>query len=446
MQRKMLEELKGWLCSTERKPLILRGARQIGKTWIVRELAKDQGMKLLEINFERNPEVGEIFIEKNPQHIIEQLEILYNMDFIPEKIILFLDEIQSNPQILGNLRWFYEEMPSLAVIAAGSLLEFILEDHDFSMPVGRVSYMYMEPMSFIEFLWAMGEKKLAEHIENSYHTLEMPDILHRKAIELFRQYYIVGGMPAAVKSWAENRNAQECNDIQTDLLMTYRDDFNKYRKRISAEHLRITLSSTALQIGDRFMYSRIGADVRQPILKESLNMLIAARLCRKIYHTAANGLPLGAEVKDTIFKVFLIDTGLVMRMLGQQPMNEVQLEKMVWANKGALAEQMASQLLFAGFVPRNNSIYYWQQSGSGTGEIDFLMQKDGLVCPIEVKAGASGSMKSLHAFMESKKLSKAFRLDTNKPSKMQIDVKTNAGKPVSYELISLPIYMAEFLA
>ena len=445
MQRKILDSLRKWLTSKGRKPLILRGARQVGKTWSVRELAEKENLYLLEINFERNPELGEIFSEKNPDDVCRQLEIQYGTELEKEKTLMFLDEVQSCPQVITNLRWFYEEMPELAIVAAGSLLEFVLEDHDYSMPVGRVSFMQMEPMSFVEFLWAMGEEKLADYLRDSYKKLKMSDIFHKKAMEYLRQYYLVGGMPAVVKAWAEEKNIKVCHEIQTDLMMSYREDFNKYRKKVPAEILRITLNSTGLQLGERFMYSHIDSDSRQPVLKEALNMLVAAKLCKKICHTAGNGLPLGAEVKDKFFKIFALDTGLLMTTLGQQPINEMQLCQTVWAGKGALAEQMVCQLLSAGMVPSEQDIFYWQQSGSGNGEVDFLIQKDGAVTPIEVKAGASGSMKSLHAFMESKGLKKAYRLDINKPSSLMVDVKTNAGKPVAYELISLPIYMAEFL-
>lgn len=442
MRRRILDDLKEWLSAADRKPLILRGARQVGKTWCIRELAQETDRQLVEINFERHPEYVKLFASNDPHEILAQLEIVLNLTISVENAILFLDEIQAASEIISKLRWFYEEMPELAVIAAGSLLEFALEEHDFSVPVGRVTYRFLGPMSFWEFLWACGEEKLAEALEKATKSLELSDLLHEKAFRLFREYMIVGGMPAVVKAWTQSWKITDCSHLQTDLQQTYRDDFNKYRKRISPELLRKTMESIVKQLGCRFMYSNVPTDDRQPNIKAALHMLALAGLCTKVYRTSANGLPLGAEADEKLFKTVFLDTGLALNLLGYRPAGQEEWQEILWANKGALAEQIVGQELISGMRPGEAQLYYWQQDGSGNGEIDYLIARGGTVLPIEVKAGASGSMKSLHGFMQKKGLTRAVRFDTNKPSRMEVRVKTNQGEAVEYELTSYPLYMA----
>lgn len=442
MKRFILDDLKKWLSDPYRKPMILRGARQVGKTWCVRELAQETGRQLVEINFERHPEYADLFAGNDPQEILTQLEIVLNLTISRENAVLFLDEIQAASEVIPKLRWFYEEMPELAVIAAGSLLEFALEEHDFSVPVGRVTYCFLGPMSFAEFLWACGEEKLAAALKKSAESMEISDVVHEKASRLFREYMIVGGMPAVVNAWVQSGQITACSHIQTDLLQTYRDDFNKYRKRISPELLRKTMESVVKQLGCRFMYSNVTTDDRQPNVKSALHMLELAGLCTKVRRTSANGLPLGAEADEKLFKTIFLDTGLALNLLGYRPADQEEWREILWANKGALAEQIVGQELIAARRPGETQLYYWQQSGSGNGEIDYLIASDGRITPIEVKAGASGSMKALHGFMQKKGLARAVRFDTNKPSQMTVQVKTNQGLEVAYELASFPLYMA----
>ena len=216
-------------------------------------------------------------------------------------------------------------MPQLPVIAAGSLLEFALGDYMESMPVGRVTYRYLHPFTFEEFLWALGETKLAKLIFDECPE-EFPDAIHNKCLELYRQYCIVGGMPEAVKVWAKSGKMSECVQIQKDLNNSFREDFNKYRKRISAELLRKTLESVAYQTGGTFKYSTVDRGVRQSDIKEAFNMLEKAGLIKRIYHTAANGVPLGAEKNERIFKAIFLDAGLVMAILGLCPLDRNQFE------------------------------------------------------------------------------------------------------------------------
>lgn len=444
MRRKISSDLSAWLAADGRKPLVLRGARQVGKTWVVRELAAASDLDLVEINFERNPEYGEVFASARGELLVAQLEAVLGRAVTQGESLLFLDEVQECPEVLGALRWLYEDLPGLPVVAAGSLLEFALQEHDFNMPVGRISYMFMGPMSYIEFLWACGEERLADYIcSASAGEAELTDAVHGKAMELFRQYCLCGGMPEAVKTWSASRDPGRVGVVQQDLLLTYRDDFNKYRRRVSAEVMRKTMASVARQLGGKFNYSRVDDSLKHAQVKAALEMLVKARLCSKVTSSSGNGVPLGAESNERIFKCVFLDVGLAMAQLGMRPATARDFEECVWSNKGAVAEQVVGQLLLAGAAPRDMQLFFWQQSGSGTGEVDYLVQRGSQVLPVEVKSGASGSMKSLHSFMARKGLSAALRLDTNKPSRQHMDLRTTRGEHVEYDLVSLPLYMAE---
>lgn len=445
MKRKLSEELNIWLKEKNHKPLILRGARQTGKTYIVRQLAETSGRQLIELNFERNPEYGELFDTNRPDVILQNLELMLGVKIDFEKSILFLDEIQACAFILSKLRWFYEDCPALPVIAAGSLLEFALDEYEDSMPVGRVTYRYLHPFSFTEFLWAMGEGRLASHLLTVREDLQLPNVLHEKYLEYYRQYILIGGMPEAVKKWKEKSDVRECIRLQKDLLTSFQDDFNKYRNRVPAEVLRKTMLSIPAQLGGKFVYNTVDRDQRQPVIKKAIELLEKAGLCKRVYATSGNGVPLGAEKYDRIFKNIFLDSGLAMNVLGIRPVNAVQLNDILWANNGAMAEQICGQLMLSLHSHDDDELFYWQQSGSGTGEINYLTQKNDHVLPIEVKAGKSGSMKSLHAFMEKKKLTSAVRFDLNPPSIQNVDVKTTQGREARYTLLSLPLYMVEYL-
>lgn len=445
MRRIIERDIDEWMGYPGRKPLVLRGARQVGKTWVVREAAARHGLKLVELNFEKNPELASAFDSNDVRRILQNIEILLDVEIDEDAALLFLDEIQEFPALLEKLRWFYEDAPDLPVVAAGSLLEFVMEEHDFSMPVGRVTYMYLEPMSFVEFLWALGNDRMADALAAVDPRDGLAAPIHDKALNLFRQYSIVGGMPAAVLEWATTSDLRSVGCIQRDLLQTYRDDFNKYRKHVPSEVLRHTLESVARQLGGKFKYSEVDSDARSQVVKKALDLLVLARICKKVTCSAGNGVPLGAESKEKLFDCILLDVGLVMAQLGLRPLNAEQFEGVVWANKGALAEQMVGQLICAAACPDDERLFFWEKGGSRGAQVDYLLQIDGAVVPVEVKSGASGSMKSLHSFMAAKGLGRAVRLDTNAPSVQALRVETTAGEPVEYELLSLPLYMTEFI-
>ncbi len=444
MERFASKPMDIWLKSPGRKPLVIRGARQVGKTWIVRDLAKRHKLKLIELNFEKLPALEELFSENDPKEIISNIEAEFSMSINPESSLLFLDEIQAAPGLFSRLRWFKEDMPQLPVIAAGSLLDFALRKYEYSMPVGRITYFYLEPMSFLEFVLAKGNRALYEKLSGFSIKKKLPASLHQKCLELYKDYCLIGGMPEVVKTWCQTENLKECIKLQQDLLATFRDDFHKYKGGFDAALLAKIMLSVCEQLGNKFIYSRADSSRKLTKIKNGLEKLIQARVCTKISHTSANGIPLGAMSNEKFFKILMNDIGLVSVQLGLSLTKHKKAKEIIFTNKGGLAEQFVGQQLRFFATPLSDPcLFYWQRAGGRQGEIDYIIGHENRIIPIEVKSGASGAMKSLHQFMAWKNLDLAIRFNINRPVMEDINVKTTLGKPVSYKLISLPLYLAE---
>jgi uncharacterized protein len=443
MFRYVIENLKDWLNSESRKPLVLRGARQVGKTWSVRTLANIAKKNLVEINFERRPEFIAHFESNDPAEIILNLQSALNQSIVPEETILFLDEIQAAPELLAKLRWFYEEMPTLAVVAAGSLLEFVLEAHTFSMPVGRIQYAFVEPLGFDEFLFAIGEKVFQSAIETASLSAPLNAALHDKANALFKLYMTVGGMPEAVSSWIETGSLEALSQVHHNLINTYRDDFAKYAKRLSVAYLDDVLTSLPRLLTKKIIYSQINSVARHAAIKQATALLSKARLCHKVGSVAANGIPVGAELNQKVFKMIMIDVGLVSSLLGINLYQFKSVDEIMHINKGGLTEQVVGQLLRLLFpFYQEPHLYYWtREAQSASAEIDYLIQNNQYLVPVEVKAGSEGKLRSLHQFMSEKPWKMAVRIYAGPLMKSQINTKTTSGKSVSYTLLSVPFYM-----
>ncbi len=435
--------LDDWLTRRRRLPLVVRGARQVGKTWLVRDFAARHDLDLVECNFERSPELARCFRSNDPRIVLGELALALGREVEPTGTVLFLDEIQAAGEVLAALRWFAEEMPELPVIAAGSLLEFTLADHEFSMPVGRVSYLHLEPLTFPEFLLAHGQARLLDTLSCWSPGATLGDIAHDRAGEWFARFSMVGGMPAVVRTDVEDDDPRGVRRVQHDLVATYRDDFGKYAGRLDAHLLDTVLRSAARQLGTKFVYAHVASDVRADRVRHGLELLARARVCHIVEHSAANGIPLGGEVKPRNRKVILLDTGIAQALLGV-PASQVfpAWRELAPALRGALTEQLIGQQLRSIFPPwEEPRLYYWQRGGGRSGEVDFLTQIDARIVPVEAKAGAAGGMKSLHQFMHDKQLGIAVRCDSNPPSVQAVDVTTTQGDTARYRLISLPHYL-----
>ncbi len=444
MKRLIESDLSAWLAAPHRLPLVLRGARQVGKTWLVRELARAHGKTLVELNLERDPSHRRAFRSNDPRVILGDLEIARAQELDPARTLLFLDEIQAAPELFAKLRWFAEELPELPVVAAGSLLELVLGGPTFNMPVGRIQYRHVEPMGFVEYLEAHGQRRLVTALAGWTPTKKLSDTVHDKATEWLERFAMVGGMPAVVALDAGGASPRSCREAQRELAATYRDDFGKYGTRIPREVLDAVLHAAVRSIGKKFVYERVGADLKGQQAKRALELLAAARLCHFVTHTAANGLPLGGEAKANVRKVILLDVGLAHAWLGT-PASRVfpHTAELSSEIRARLAEQMAGQALrllepSSGDGPR---LYYWHREGGRPGEVDYVVELEGRVVPLEIKAGSSGAMKSLHQFMADKRSTLAVRVDANPPSVMEVDVLTTQSDRARYTLLSLPLYL-----
>lgn len=443
MKRELSNDLQQWLHSENRKPLVLRGARQVGKTWLVRDLAQQNNLQLLELNFEQQAKFANFFASNEPKEIMTDLGIELNITIKPHQCLLFLDEIQATPEILAKLRWFYELMPELAVIAAGSLLEFALAEHEFSMPVGRMSYCYVEPLSFSEFLMARGADQLHEKIQQADLATPLSSALHEKANTMFREYVMVGGMPEAVANWCRQQTVASVAQIHNDLISTYRNDFAKYAGRIETHYLDSVLAAVPKMLGKKFVYNRVGTGLRHASIKKAVDLLCKACVCQQVHVSAANGIPLGAEANEKFFKLLLLDVGLLLNLAGMQLHQIKQLDDILLINEGAIAEQIAGQalrLLQPYYVQPKN--FYWQrEQAASSAEIDYLVQFGQYIIPIEVKAGSSGKLRSLHQFMAEKNPPLALRLYNGELLQTEVNTTLATQQSAQYTLYSIPFYM-----
>lgn len=444
MDRARIADLDAWLAAARRKPLVIRGARQVGKSFLVRDFAKRRGRRLVELNFERDPRAAKLFDEPDLDDVLRGVEALTSQRVVPGEVILFLDEIQSAPAVLAKLRWLHEQRPDLAVIAAGSLLDFVLADHTFSMPVGRISYLHLEPMSFIEFLRATKDVELAEVIDGFTLGARLPVPVHQRLTTRFREYMIVGGMPEAVVSYRESGSLLETARVQHDLLATFRDDFAKYASRAHRDRLVKVLDAVPRMVGRKFVYSHVDREDRAAALRQAADLLCKARVCHRVEATQATGVPLGAEIDERRYKLVLLDVGLLSASLGLSLTDLARVEDLVLAHEGAVAEQAVGQglrLIEPSFhEPR---LFYWSRDAKGAeAEVDYVVQHGRRVVPIEVKAGATGSLRSLHALMATRKWKRAVRFNADRPSVTQVSARTTTGAQSDYELVSLPLYLA----
>ncbi len=446
MKRFIATELDKWFKSPDRKPLVLRGARQVGKTWLVRNFAERHQLDLIELNLEKQPGLSDLFSENNPGEILRNIEAALAVKIDPFSACLFLDEIQATPELFSKLRWFREDMPELAVIAAGSLLEFALKDLQYSMPVGRITYFYLEPMTFFEFVLASENEALYQYLVSFNLKKTLPPTLHKKCLKLYKEYCVVGGMPEVVQNWVDSGDVNACIKLQYDLIATYRDDFHKYGDNTDAKLIHKLLLSVAERLGNKFVYSKVDRHAPLIKVKKILMMLSLAKVCSRVLHTSGNGIPLGAQSNEKFFKALMVDIGLISVQLGLSAVKGSELDKMALLNKGGLAEQFVGQQLRAAQSPfTDTELFYWQRTGGRVGEVDYIIQYGNRIVPVEVKSGAAGSMKSLHQFMAEKNLDFAVRFNANLPALESIHVKTTLGAPVAYRLLTVPLYLAENL-
>ena len=409
--------LSEWAARPNHKPLLLRGARQVGKSTAIRHLG-EQFKYYLEINLEKQPDYKALFQPNlDVKRIVPQIAAIYGTPIVPGQTLLFIDEIQECQEAIMALRFFKEDMPELHVAAAGSLLEFVLDDIP-TFGVGRIHSIYMYPMTFDEFLNANGEKLLIEARNQASPASPLPTPLHDKLTTLLRTFMLVGGMPESVAKWVETRDYLQCQEVQDDIITGYEADFPKYKKKVDPQLLRMTMRSAAQQATKKFMYSQVPGEYKTAEVKKALELLIKANIIIPVTHTNANGLPIGDGRDDGIRKMLVLDTGLMLRLLNMAMGDITEITTHILTataadlvNKGPMAEMLAGLELIHYRTPNlQHELFYWlRQAKNATAEVDYILPFDMRILPFEVKAGVQGGMKSLWDYMREKKLSQAIR-------------------------------------
>lgn len=406
-----------WKNSRVHKPLLLRGARQVGKSWAVEHLG-ETFEHFIEVNFEKQPDMLEVFQKIHDVHeLTNRLSMYYNTPVIPGKTLLFIDEIQDSVDAIKSLWSFKEDFSELHVVAAGSLLEFALKGLS-SFGVGRIRSLFVYPFSFDEFLMAEGKSAWVKAKQEANAEKPLLTPLYNELVQHYRTFLMVGGMPASVAAWVTTHDYRECQAELDDIQLTYYDDFPKYADKVDPTLLRNTLQSVVVQIGNKFTYSHVDGGYRSEDVKKALSLLCDAGIIKRVSHAAANGIPLGAEVNDKYRKYIYLDSGLLLRILDMDLGGARQLTEMILAgtaedlvNKGGLAEMMLGWELVKYNNPRSqHELYYWENTAEGTrSEVDYIITRDLKVLPIECKAGLSGKMKSMYEFLRQKHLTDAIR-------------------------------------
>ena len=437
MKRAAIESMNRWFDGNNRHPLVIRGARQVGKSTLVRDFARSRGLVLHEINLYRNLDLTAAFRSLDPKRICQEISDRLSADVTADGGILFLDEIQAIPEAIDALRYFYEERPELPLVSAGSLLEFALAKHNFSMPVGRVEYMFLGPVTFAEFI-AEADPYLFEKLSGNVPMADFSPIVHQKLMDMVRLYMLVGGMPEAAQSWLDTHEIVNASSVHRRIVNTYIDDFAKYSLGADLALMQSVFRAIPAHVGEKVKYVNYSRDVKAAKVASIIDLFIKARIVCPVVHSDANGIPLGAEERMSSRKLLFLDVGLMNYANGLtwsqlSGMNDVSL-----VNEGKMAEQFVGQHLFfrqGDFEePRLN---YWLREGAkGNAEVDYIVEDGASVLPIEVKAGASGSLKALRQMLLDKNLERAIRFDASPFSRQTVSL----GGSMTYELTTLPLY------
>lgn len=413
MERELIQYLRKWKVSAIRKPLILRGARQVGKTYLVKQFGKEF-TSFVSINLEKQPEVAALFNETlEPKQLIQRLQLVTEQKIIPGETLLFIDEAQEAPRSLIALRYFYEECPSLHVIAAGSLLDFAIEK--VGVPVGRVSFLYLYPLSFIEFLRATSREIAAQAILEHPFPQPVSAPIHQKWLEYVAEYIAIGGMPEVVKVWQDTNDINACGEIQYTIIESYKQDFEKYCKRHEEKYVSLIYEQVPRQLGETFKFSKMPGSYRKRDLAPCFDLLVKAMVINQVHHSDGQGIPLGAEADYHYFKATFVDVALAQRLLDLHPKDWFLQPNQSLINKGEITESFVGQELLAYSNPQEKAhLYYWQRHERGSSaEIDYLSNIRGQIIPLEVKSGGGSSLKSLQLFLKTHPSPYGVRLSTH---------------------------------
>ncbi|MEK6556999.1 MAG: ATP-binding protein, partial [Candidatus Margulisiibacteriota bacterium] len=401
------------------------------------KLFSDTFDNFIYLNLERQDN-QDLFKEMTPIHqIIQMIQLKENIKVVPGKTLLFVDEIQQSAIAMNQLRYFYEEVPDLHVIAAGSLLEVKMKKEGFSFPVGRVEYCYMHPVTFDEYLLANGDTASTLFIESISLDQTIPEQTHHILMKKFYDYLLIGGMPEAVSTYVETKNLLDLNSIYESITTGFKDDVFKYSTEAKAKYLQFIIENAPKHVGQTIKYERFsGSGYRSREISEAFDVLEKAMIVSRVYASSSKSLPLINNMRKSP-KLLYLDVGLINYKLNLRA-ELIKVDDINTIFQGQISEQIVGQTLLSLLYFQSTPLSYWYREQQGaTSEVDFLMSRNNKVIPIEVKSGKSGTLKSLHSFIEESKLSFAIRIYSGA---FQVDrLETPSGK--AYTLLSLPYYL-----
>lgn len=399
MKRFFLDELLRWKDDPERKPLIISGARQVGKSYVIRKLLAPYFEQFIEVNFEFDRGFSRCFSDDrlDPEEIVRRIEVYTSQRIVPGRTLIFFDEAQLCERALISLRYFYERLPQLHVIAAGSLIEFALEK--ISMPVGRVTTRHLTPLSFEEYLINRGEECFFAQLRDADFSRAFDEVTHEKGLALFKEYSATGGMPQVLQSFIEHRDYLRVDSLHQELLDGYRLDFPKYgRTRSELTSVPIVFEQAPRLVAKQFSFSRVSRELRSEYIKAALDLLNKAGIFDYIY--ASHVFPLTSNYEPRRYKLLFLDVGLLNKASGLAMKDVVLRETAELINSGQVAEQFVGQEILAHAQFRREKLFYWERHKAGAdAEIDYLIQRSGDPIPVEVKAGSIGRLKSLTYYL-----------------------------------------------
>ncbi len=436
--------LDEWSRTADRKPLVLRGARQTGKSSSVRRFGERFDL-FLELNLERYEDLKLVRSSRSAAELLRAVAARHNVARFPERTLLFLDEIQESPDAVGWLRFFREDHPELHVVAAGSLLEVRLQERGFSFPVGRVTFRALRPLGFFEFLAAVGRDVLRDELRRALaEGRPAAEALHQQALELLRDYLWVGGMPEAVKRWVADGNPAAVREVHSDLVQALAEDVQKYRGVRDVEYLEAAFENLPAYYGQRFKYEQFAPGYRSQQMKAALSKLESTFLLTRVWPTSSLRPPFQVRRRSAP-KLLPLDVGLATFALTSR-FTDIRTSRLDRLLEGRLAEIFVGQQLLTGRQVRPETLHFWvSESSRNNAEVDYVVERAGHLLPIEVKASASGSLKSLHQLLWRAGLSRGVRLHEGPHLDEEHTVKMTDGG-LSYRLLSLPLYLAEEVA
>ncbi len=408
MKRLFYRELKEWKVSKRRKPLLLQGARQVGKTWLVNEFGKQEYKKFVYLNFELTPDLNTLFKnELSPAKIIENISLFLGEKITSDKTLIFFDEIQASQLALTSLKYFHEQAPEFHIIAARSLLGVSIGKRS-PFPVGKVNFMTLYSLSFSEYLIAFGEELILKKINNNTKLEALPEILHSKLIRHLKTYMFLGGMPEVVKSYLDDKDIKIARDIQNEILEAYKRDFSKYTDSNQAVKTSEVWNSIPYQLAKenkKFKYSDIRKNTRASTYEQTIEWLSKAGLIHIASNISTPKLPLSGYADNTKFKIYMHDTGLLAAMLNLSSSVILDTHNLFSEYNGAFTENfVANELINSGC----KELFYW--TSKSDAEVDFIFEKQNKVLPIEVKSGMNRNKKSLKSYEDKYKPELMYRL------------------------------------